>query len=263
MTATFHRELLDRATQPYKAAGRFAWHFSRSKLRRDPVFFGLLEHGVIEDAQRLVDLGCGQGLLASWLQSAKALYDAGNWPPDWPAPPRLGKIFGLELMPKDVARARKALSGCAEFEVGDMRTHDFGTAEIIAILDALHYIDYGEQLEVLRRVRMALPPEGLLVTRVGNLEGGLPFAVSQWVDRAVSFSRGHRLSRLYCRSITDWMQLLRQLGFSVKALPMCRGTPFANVLLVARVHGPAVPRPPKSGIDMLEWTSTSAGAVPQ
>ena len=67
MTTIFRRALLDRATQPYRAAGHFAWHFARGKLKGDPAFFGLLEHGLIPDAGRLIDLGCGQGLLASWL----------------------------------------------------------------------------------------------------------------------------------------------------------------------------------------------------
>jgi SAM-dependent methyltransferase len=236
VTIPFHQALLDAASAPYRAAGRFAWHFSRSKLKRDPVFVGLLEQGIIPDAQRLVDLGCGQGLLASWLRSASALHAAGQWRADWPAPPKLGRIYGLELMPKDVARARLALVGRGEFEQGDVRTADFGKADVVVILDVLHYIEYHEQLNVLRRARDALPPGGLLVTRIGNALGGLPFHVSRWVDNAVAFSRGHGLSASYCRSTADWTMMLEQLGFQVHAIPMCRRT-FANVMLVARVDG--------------------------
>lgn len=242
MTTSFHRALLDAASAPYRSAGRFAWHFSRSKLKRDPVFVGLLERGIIPDAQRLVDLGCGQGLLASWLRSARALHDAGNWRPDWPAPPKLGQIFGLEMMPKDVERARRALAGRGDFELGDIRSADFGKADVVVILDVLHYMDYHDQLDVLRRVRDALPPGGLLVTRIGNATGGLPFLVGQWVDTAVSFARGHRLPRRYCRSTADWTMMLTQLGFRVDSIPMCRRTPFANVMLIARVDRSASPR---------------------
>ena len=242
MTASFHRALLDAASTPYRAAGRFAWHFSRSKLRRDPVYVGLLERGIIPDAQRLVDLGCGQGLLASWLRSARALHDAGNWRPDWPAPPKVGRIFGLELMLKDVERARLALAGRGEFELGDVRTADFGKADVVVILDVLHYIEYHDQLNVLRRVRDALPPGGLFVTRIGNATGGLPFHVSRWVDNAVSFSRGHRQRASYCRSTADWTMILEQLGFRVDSIPMCRRTPFANVMLIGRVVESASPR---------------------
>lgn len=242
MTTSFHRALLDAASAPYRSAGRFAWHFSRSKLKHDPVFVGLLECGIIPDSQRLVDLGCGQGLLASWLRSARALHEAGNWRPDWPAPPKVGRIFGLEVMPKDVERARLALAGRGDFELGDVRTADFGKADVVVILDVLHFIAYNDQVNVLRRVRDALPPGGLFVTRIGNAAGGLPFLVSQWVDHAVTISRGRRLSRLYCRPVADWILMLEQVGFRVDSMPMCRRTPFANVMLIARVDGPAAPR---------------------
>jgi trans-aconitate methyltransferase len=243
MTTSFRRALLDHASEPYRSAGRFAWHFSRSKLRRDPVFVGLLEKGIIGDASRLVDLGCGQGLLASWLQSARALYDAGNWPHEWPAPPRIDRVLGVELMPNDVERARRALAGRADFRVGDIRSFDYGRAEVVVILDVLHYLDFDDQLKVLRRVRAALPAGGQLVTRVGDGAGGLPFHFSRWVDRAVSAARGHRLPRLCCRSVDDWAQQLEILGFRVESMPMARHTPFANVLLSARVESPAAPGP--------------------
>ncbi len=242
MRASFHRALLDAASAPYRSADRFAWHFSRSKLKRDPVFVGLLELGIIPDVQRLVDLGCGQGLLASWLQSATALHDAGNWRADWPAPPKVGRIFGLDSMPKDVERARLALGDRGDFERGDVRTADFGKADVVVILDVLHYIDYHDQLNVLRRIRDALPPGGLFVTRIGNAAGGLPFLISRWIDSAVAFCRGHRLSRSYCRSTADWIMILEQLGFRVDSLPMCRRTPFANVMLIARLNGSATAR---------------------
>ena len=241
MTTSFHRALLDAASAPYRSADRFAWHFSRSKLKRDPVFVGLLERGIIPDAQRLVDLGCGQGLLASWLRSARALHDAGHWRPDWPAPPKLGRIFGLELMPKDVERARVALAGRGEFEQGDVRTADFGKADVVVILDVLHYLEYRDQLAVLRRVRDALAPGGLLVTRIGNAQAGLPFRFSRWVDYAVNAARGNGLYACYGRSTAEWTRILEQFGFEVGALPMSGGTPFANVLLVARASGPVSP----------------------
>jgi hypothetical protein len=58
------------------------------------------------------------------------------------------------------------------------------------------------------------------------------------VDAAVTFVRGHRLARLYCRTLDDWQALLRALGFAVEAIPMHQGTPFANILLVARLAPP-------------------------
>jgi hypothetical protein len=145
-------------------------------------------------------------------------------------------------MPKDVERARVALAGRGEFALGDLRTADFGTAEVFVVLDVLHYIEYRDQLSVLRRVRDALPPGGLFVTRVGDAAAGLPFLASQWIDRTVSFFRGHRLRPNYCRSTADWTGILDGLGFRVDSIPMSRRTPFANVMLIARIDA-SVSRP--------------------
>jgi SAM-dependent methyltransferase len=239
MSVSFRERLVDAASAPYRASGRFAWHFSRSKLRHDPVFCGLLATGVIPDAARLVDLGCGQGLLASWLRSARRLYEDGGWPADWPPPPLIGELYGVELMPGDVDRARRALQGRAELALGDMRTAELGRADVVVILDVLHYVSFADQARLLRRVRAALRPQGVLVARIGDAAGGAGFRISVGVDRVVSFCRGHRLRRLHCRSAVEWQALLGELGFAVDAAPMRRGTPFANTLLVARVPAAA------------------------
>ncbi len=233
--AALHARLVDAAAAPYRAAGRFAWHFARGKLGGDPAFTGLLERGLIPDGGRLLDLGCGQGLLAAWLLAARAQFAAGRWPAGWPPPPRLERLAGIELMERDVARARAALGDAATFTPGDIRSVDYGRADNIVILDVLHYIAPPEQDAVLRRVCAALSPGGTLLLRVGDAGGGWGYRWSKWVDHAVMFARGHGYVRLYCRRLADWMQALAALGFRVEALPMSQGTLFANVLFVARL----------------------------
>lgn len=234
MNPLFRHALLDRATQPYRTAGHFAWRFARGKLKGDPAFFGLLEQGLIPDCTRLIDLGCGQGLLASWLLEASALYKSGLWPAHWPAAPKVENIWGLELMPKDIERARTALGNRAQFELGDIRMADLGQADVAIILDVLHYIDYNSQEDVLRRVRAALPTGGTFITRIGDAAGGLPFYFSNWVDHTVFFLRGHRSYKVYCRTLSEWLDVLKRNGFEVTPLPMHKGTPFISVMLIAR-----------------------------
>ena len=234
MTTHFRNILLDRAIQSYKPAGNFAWHFAKGKLKGDPAFFGLLEHGLIPDATRLIDLGCGQGLLASWLLEARALYESGLWPEHWPAAPKVENIWGLELMQKDVERARAALGGRAQFTQGDIRSAELGQADVVIILDVLHYIDYEAQEDVLRRIRAALPQDGTSITRIGDAAGGLPFYFSNWVDHVVFFLRGHRSYKVYCRTLNEWLEVLKRNGFEVAPLPMHKGTPFISVMLIAK-----------------------------
>jgi SAM-dependent methyltransferase len=228
------RELRTATSERYRAAGHFAFHFARGKLRMDPVFAAILALGILARRDRILDLGCGQGLLAAWLQAAQRTARSGVWPDGWPDAPAPGSLVGLELMPRDVARARRALGTTARFEVADLRTARLAIADAIVVLDVLHYIDYATQVEVLRRVRAALAPGGVLVLRVGDAAGGLPFRFSTWVDKLVLLCRGHGLATLHCRTLAAWRLLLADLGFATEALPMSAGTPFANVMLVAR-----------------------------
>jgi SAM-dependent methyltransferase len=225
--------LVTAAAEPYRATGRFAWHFARGKLGGDPVFTMILSLGLIPDGARILDLGSGQGLLASWLLAARRSFEAGAWCEAWPPAPRAASIHGIELKGADVARAVGALGSRATNEQGDIRFADFGRADVVVILDVLHYLDYADQDAVLARVRAALPPGGRLLLRVGDAARGMAFRISTWVDRLVMLARGHGCVRLHCRPLAAWREALSARGFESAPLPASAGTPFANVLLLA------------------------------
>jgi SAM-dependent methyltransferase len=238
MTTQAWTTLLDTACAPYRAAGRFAWHFARGKLSMDPVFRHVIEQGHIRPGARVLDIGCGQGLLASLLASTAMLQREGRWPAAWPDAPAPAGVTGIELMPRDVERARAALAQLgdkARFVCGDMRSTEFPPVDAVVILDVLHYIAVDEQNQVLARVRAALPPGGLLLLRVGDAAERRGFAISQWVDAVVTRIRGHRVLPQYGRTLAAWSAQLQALGFEVRSQPMSAGTPFANVLLIAKV----------------------------
>jgi SAM-dependent methyltransferase len=215
------RALLDRASAPYRRAGRFAWHFARGKLGMDPVFRHLLVAGLLPADARVLDIGCGQGLLASLL-----LARGGG----------AVRFTGIELMARDVERARAALvdTGAATFVHADMCEAAFPVSDVVVILDVLHYVDVPAQDRVLARVRDALVPGGRLLLRVGDAGSRRGFVVSQWVDQLVTRVRGHVAPPTHGRPLSAWAAQLQTLGFDVEARPMSQGTPFANVLLVAR-----------------------------
>lgn len=231
---SFRAALIDAAAAPYRQAGHFAWHFARGKIRADPAFMGLLRRGLIAPDARVLDLGCGQGLLASTLLAAASLHTRGHWPADWPTAPSGVQVRGIELMYRDVERAQRAIGSLALIEQGDIRAVPFGAADAVVILDVLHYIPQEDQDAVLARVRAALTSDGMLLLRVADASAGLRFKVGSWVDRAVIVARGHGLQELHCRPLEEWIATLERLGFRVAAVPMSEGTPFANVLLVGR-----------------------------
>lgn len=230
---TFQKNLLRSAIEPYQSADRYSRYFGRVKLRIDPAFTTILQQGLIPDGARLLDLGCGQGLLASILLSARALAKDGQWPEGWPPPPALASIRGIDSVPLDIQRAQLALGNRANFSVEDVCMADFGEADVIVILDVLHYIDYHAQDNVLRKVKQALPPNGRLILRVGNAAGGMWFKASYWYDRMIWFFRVGKDNPLYCRTLDEWIAALGKLGLSTRQIDLGKGVSLANTMLLA------------------------------
>jgi SAM-dependent methyltransferase len=228
--------LIDLASAPYWSTDRYAYYWARGKLRGDPAFRGILEEGLLTGSERILDLGCGQGLLAAWLLAARSRKDQRpeNWPAGWPEAPRPTSIRGIELRRQEVQRARGALGQKAEFEIGDITEAEFGTVDAIVILDVLHFIDYEAQRVVLSRAWQALAAGGVLLVRVADAAGGLRFMFGKYVDYAIMATHYRLNPRIYCRTVREWQDVLGTLGFDSEALPMSTGTPFANVMLIAR-----------------------------
>jgi len=225
--------IIARAGRAYAPAGRVALHFARGKLRHDPVFRALLARGLVPDGARLVDLGCGQGVLEALLAAARAEHERGAWPAAWPPPPRLASVLGVDLRRRAIAAARVALGARATFRVGDVRDADIPPCDAIAILDVLHYLPHADQARVLARCARALAPGGVLLLRVGDADAGARAAITRLSDQAITLLRGG-WPRLHLRGLASWRAAVEQAGFRAEAAPMSAGTPFANVLLVAR-----------------------------
>ncbi len=237
MQINLKKRLLDVATAPYLPFRFRDYYWARGKLSQDPIFPALLDQKVFPDYARVLDLGCGRGLLAAWLLAAERLADAESWAAF--SPPKGLQFRGVELAAREVLRANNALQAAhgdrVELKEDDMRTTEMREIDAVAILDALHYIPHAEQDQLLDRIRAALGSGGLLVTRIGDATGGWRFHFSQIIDCCIASIRNFRLVRTWCRPLSEWRAALEARGFCVDMLPMSSGTLFANVLLICRV----------------------------
>ena len=232
MSDAFFRTLARDAAVRYKSAGRFAYHFAFGKLTGDPAFAHILARGLIPDRSRILDLGCGQGLMAALLQTARDR--CGNWPAGMSLPPDPVAYCGIDVERRSIERAKHAVDGNAHFVCADIRSVPFDAADTVILLDVLHYLDYRAQEHLLRRVCDAMNAGGRILLRVADESSTLRFRCTVAIDRVLMTLRGQRIDRLYCRPVAAWIRMLEAHGFHVTATPMSAGTPFANVLLCAR-----------------------------
>lgn len=223
--------LVEAAAAPFRAAGRFAWHFARGKLRHDPVFLALLRRGAFPDGARVLDLGCGQGVLFALLVAARRREAEDEWPRGWPPAPASLALRGIDLRGEAVRRARIALGEHASFEHGDVCDARLGECDVVVVMDVLHYLAPARQEALLDAIADAVPRGGRLITRVADAAAGARFTATRAGDWMVTLVRGTLRPRFHCRPVADWTALLTRHGFRVEAEPMSAGTPFANVLL--------------------------------
>jgi SAM-dependent methyltransferase len=226
--------MVDAAAERYRAAGRSFHHFARGKLGGDPVFYALLRQGLIRDGAQLTDLGCGQGVLLALLQAAENPVVRALWPRHRPPLPKGVRGAGVDLRRDAIRAAQIALGPQARLQHGDIRTYIMPPSDVVTILDVLHYIGYDSQRRILDQVFLKLTPGGLLLLRAGDAAGGLRFRLTLAGDWLVTLVRGHWQRRFYTRTADGWLAVLRETGFIATRQPMSEGTPFANMLFVAR-----------------------------
>ena len=213
--------------------------FARGKVGHDPIYIAILERGLIHDHARVLDLGCGQLLIAALLQSASARFTHGEWPATWPAPPRHVTCHGIELRADVVRFSKHALTGMGTVEWGDLNTATLHVNDVTIMLDVIHYLDPAAQERLLQRIADALVPGGILITRVADTLAGFSYLVTRVGDQMITLVRGllggsPTWPKFHTRPLVQWRALIERFGFELETVPMSQGTPFANVMIIAR-----------------------------
>lgn len=183
---------------------------------------------VLPKAGRILDLGCGHGLLSLALSMGSDRRE----------------IIGVDHDPARVrlaegAAARNEIFPEPRFKVGDLEkalaTFGPGSLSGIAMIDILHYLSPGGQAALLHEAARALEPGGILAVREVDPEGGVAAIWNRLYENVVTrigFTRSAR-AHLEFRSVGGWTTMLEAAGLDVRSEP-CGSSLFSDVLFVAR-----------------------------
>jgi uncharacterized protein (DUF2062 family)/trans-aconitate methyltransferase len=228
-------ELVKEASDRYLASGITAWEFARGKLRGDPAYRQVVTGGLLPSVGQMLDVGCGQGLLLALIAEARTAGRVGTWPAEWPPAPTQLELIGIELRPRIARIAADALGADATIHQADVRRLQPAKADIIALFDLLHLLSAEEQVRLLTTLIAALTPGGALLVREADAAGGWRFQAVRFGNRLTAIVTRRWHTRFHFRTAAEWHALLERYGLQVNDVrPAGDGTPFANVLLVAR-----------------------------
>lgn len=208
-------EVTARVEGLYRPLGRSRAGWAWGKTTFDPVFWAV--HERMPAAGRWLDVGCGEGLLASYLQAAGHALEA----------------HGIDPDEARVSQGR-ALYG-AGFVCGDARVAPLpAELAVVTCIDVLHYLTAQEQAALVDRLVDALVPGGLLLLRDPDAARGARGAITVNAERALVAAGRHQGEGVRAQGASGLAALLGARLVDVRVEDCSAGTPFANVLVSGR-----------------------------
>jgi 1-acyl-sn-glycerol-3-phosphate acyltransferase len=201
----------------YRYQGKFVEQFVYWKMKTDPLFPAL--DAVVPRRGFVLDLGCGYGMAAHWLN---CFTDQRTF---------LGVDYDDDKI--RVAQRTAPASTRIRFEHGDILEMEYPSCDAILLMDVLHYWQPPRQQLILDKARRALRPGGRLVLREAARAGSAGHRrVDFWERMATRFGHNKTREGLHFRSLEEITASLRQAGFAAWESKPGAGRD-SNVLLVA------------------------------
>lgn len=171
---------------------------------------------------RVLDLGCGRGVLANLLALAR---------------PRL-RVLGMDVDPLVIAVARRTARGRANvaFEVGDaLALPARGDYDAVACVDLLHHLPGEAHAGVLQGMRSLLRPGGALIVKEIDVRPRWKYLWNCLHDAVVA-----RGARPACRASAALVRMVAEAGYANATLHHIHSVyPYPHYAVTARLGAAA------------------------
>jgi 2-polyprenyl-3-methyl-5-hydroxy-6-metoxy-1,4-benzoquinol methylase len=197
------------------------YYYAIGKIALDPAY--PVVASMLRDSQRpLLDLGCGMGLLASYLRAN------GHRAP----------ILGLDVDRQKIDVAQQVLSGTMEkFHADDAINFPEHSGDIV-MLDVLHYFTDQEQQRLLKKIAASIAPGGIALIRLALNESNWRFAATKLEEWFVHFSRWIPKCGWNFPTRDEVLFPFHEEGFAGDVRPMWGLTPFnSHLFTFTRIDG--------------------------
>lgn len=200
---------------------RWDYHYTRCKLRTDPVYAAVAAELAGSDLP-VLDIGCGLGLLGQYLHAIGLRV------------PVTGFDYDARKIHAATAMAARAGLGELQFRTGDARTGLPAFAGQVVILDILQFFQRDEQEALLAAAAARVAPGGRLVIRSGLRAPGWRYRVTVLADYFARATLWMKAAPVCYPDVDLFRRVLGAAGLEVTIRPLWGRTPFHNHFIVGR-----------------------------
>lgn len=172
---------------------------------------------LIPDHGKIIDLGCGEGILANFLALSS----------------NKRKVLGFEIDKTRLFVANRNIPN-TQFKQADITKLTIPSCDVITLFHVLHHLDsYEEQEEVLKSCFKALKKNGKLLIVDVEIKPSIKYWTCWLADHfLVPWVFEKRFyTPAFFRTSKNWKKFLNKIGFYCEIIPAEAGRPFSNVIL--------------------------------
>jgi uncharacterized protein len=173
-------------------------------------------------AAKVIDVGCGYGILSNYL----ALSDLES------------HVKGIDIDADRISKANQTTGTRKNivFEVGDFMRSDLTQFNTVVAIDLMHYFDFDEQHRIINKVGTALTSGGIFILRQPDTAPKWRYCWTYMHEFIMVKSTITKTNnrKIYFSSSKSIISVLEENGFEVTIYPNKAMFPYSDTIFVCR-----------------------------